>query len=94
MRKASYFSQIATVLHELHKQHPTYSVGQHLSTAFDGYGDMWGITDKEFLFALQKHQMNMELDNFPNKEDIDKIIKDAMDLDNILNEESNGEDDE
>lgn len=94
MRKASYFSQIVTLLHELHKQHPTYNIGQHLSTAFDGYGDLWGITDKEFLFALQKHQTNMELDNFPNKEDIDKIIKDAMDLDNILNDNSNGEDDE
>jgi hypothetical protein len=65
-----------------------------LSTAFDGYGDMWGITDKEFLFALQKYQVNMELDNFPNKEEIDKIIKDAMDLDNILNENSDGESDE
>jgi hypothetical protein len=55
---------------------------------------MWGITDKEFLFALQKYQMNMELDNFPNREEIDKIIKDAMDLDNILNENSDGESDE
>ncbi len=94
MRKASYFSQTISLLQELHKQHPTYSVGQHLSTALDGYGDMWGVTDKELLFALQKYQVNIELDNFPNKEEIDKIIKDAMDLDNILNDNSDGEGDE
>ena len=92
MRKASYFSQIIHVLQELHKAHPTYNMGRHLSTALDGYGDVWGITDKELLFALEKYQLNMEFD-VSSKEDIDKIISDAMDLDNILNED-NGEDDE
>jgi hypothetical protein len=65
-------------------------MGMHLSTALDEYGDLWGVTDKEVLFALEKYKASLDMD-FPHIEEIDQIIKDGMDLDKLLKEE-NGED--
>jgi hypothetical protein len=66
-------------------------MGRHLATALDGYGDVWALTDKELLFAFEKYKAELDMSS---PMDIDRIIKDAMDLDNILNETENGEDDE
>lgn len=67
-------------------------MGKHLSTALDGYGDMWGLTDRELLFALEKYKAQLEMD-IPHADDdeIDQIIKEGMNLDDILKEED-GED--
>lgn len=82
------YPKILSVLKELKKQHPTYNIGRHISTAFDGYGDLWNISDKEFLFALEKYKTEQELD-FPHEddEDINKIIEDGLHLDRIFAEE-------
>lgn len=90
-RKASPYNQILQLLHHLHKAHPSYNMGRHLSMALDEYSDVWGLPDKELLFALEKYQAQLEI---ASPMDIDKIIKDAMDLDNILNDTDNGEDNE
>jgi hypothetical protein len=76
------------VLENLHKAHPTYNIGRHISTALDGYDDMWGVTDKEFLFALEKYELelNMDVDHI-DQEEIEKIIKDGMNLERTLFEE-------
>jgi hypothetical protein len=86
-RKASAYNQIIHLLQELHKLHPTYNMGRHLSMALDAYGDVWGLTDKELLFALEKYRHEMDIED----PDIEKILKEGADLDNILNEED-GED--
>lgn len=93
MRKASYYNQIIQLLQQLHMAYPSYNMGRHLSTALDEYGDIWGLTDKEILFALDKYKSQLELD-IPHTDDkeIDQIIKDGMNLDDILKEEDNGED--
>ncbi len=67
-------------------------MGKHLSTALDGYGDVWGITDRELLFALERYKAQLEMD-IPHTDDdeLDQIIKDGMNLDDILKEED-GED--
>ena len=67
-------------------------MGKHLATALDEYGDVWGITDRELLFALEKYKAQLEMD-VPHTDDdeLDKIIKDGMNLDDILKEED-GED--
>lgn len=92
MRKASYYSQVLHILQALHKNYPTYNMGKHLSTALDGYGDVWGITDRELLFALERYKAQLEMD-IPHTDDdeLDQIIKDGMNLDDILKEED-GED--
>lgn len=92
MRKASFYSQIVKLLQELHTSYPHYNMGRHLATALDGYGDVWGLTDKELLFALDKYkaQLDMDVPHVDEKE-IDEIVREASDLQNILKEEEDGE---
>lgn len=88
MKHPNYYNQIINTLKRLKKAHPTYNIGRHLSTALDGYSDMWGITDKEMLFALQKYEIELNMD-FPHEDDeeIEKIIKDGMNLETLFLEE-------
>ena len=87
MRKDQY-QQALHILQELHRDFPTYNLGRHLSTALADYGDIWGMTDKELLFALEKYKGEIEMDvPHPDESEIDRIIKEGMDLDNILKEE-------
>jgi hypothetical protein len=76
------------VLERLHKAHPTYNIGRHISTALDGYDDIWGVTDKEFLFALEKYELELNMDSpHIDEEEIEEIIKDGMNLERTLFEE-------
>ena len=76
------------MLESLHKAHPTYNIGRHISTALDGYNDVWGVTDKEFLFALEKYELALNMDiDYIDQEEIEKIIKDGMNLERTLFEE-------
>ena len=88
MRRASAYSQILNVLHELQREYPQYNMGRHLATALDEYGDVWGIPDNEILFALNKYraQLNMDVE-YSEIQDIERIMEDGIDLDNILKEE-------
>jgi len=93
MRRTSDYNKIVHLLHDLHVAYPTYNMGRHLSTALDGYGDVWGLTDKELLFALEKYKTQLDMDiPHVDENEIDQIIKEGLDLDNILKEEDNGED--
>ena len=76
------------MLERLRKAHPTYNIGRHISTALDGYDDVWGVSDKEMLFALEKYELelNMDVDHI-DQEEIEKIIKDGMNLGRTLFEE-------
>jgi hypothetical protein len=80
------YNKIIKALQLLNKKHPTYNMGRHLSTALDGYPDIWGLTDKEILFALNKYAAEMEI-NSSNGENIDLIIREGLNLHNILDEE-------
>ena len=93
MRKTNHYIHIIAILEELHTLYPQYNMGRHIATALDGYGDTWGLTDKELEFAFTKYKNELELD-IPHTDDqeLDKIIKEGMDLDNILKEdEDNGD---
>ena len=92
-KKPNYYSQVVNALQELHKLYPHYNMGRHLATALADYGDVWGVTDKELLFALNKYRSQLEMD-FPHTDDaeLDSIIKEGMDLENMFKEEEdNGE---
>jgi len=88
MSKKNNYQQSLHTLQELHKDFPTYNLGRHLATALADYGDIWGITDKELAFALDKYKSELQMD-VPHTDDseLDRIIKEGMDLDNILKEE-------
>ena len=92
MRKINHYNQVLSILQQLHSAYPKYNMGRHLATALDEYGDIWGITDKELAFALTKYKNQLEMDiPHTDEKEIDDIIKQAMDLDNILKEEDNGD---
>jgi len=88
MSKKTHYAEVISILQELNKNFPTYNLGRHLATALDGYGDIWGITDKEFAFALSKYKTEIEMDvPHVDENELEKIIKEGMDLENILKEE-------
>jgi len=88
MRSPNYYRQILQILERLRKAHPTYNIGRHISTALDGYDDIWGVSDKEFLFALEKYELALNIDvDHVDEEEIEKIIKDGMNLERTLFEE-------
>lgn len=91
-RKPQHFTQVLNLLTELHRSYPTYNIGRHLSTALADYGDVWGMSDKELLFALQKYktQLDMDIPRTDEKE-LDEIIKQGLDLESILKDEEDGE---
>lgn len=82
MANKSYYNELIRVLQALKKEHPTYGMGRHLATALADYGDSWGITDKEFLFALEKYREELEYTT-PDKE-LEKIIEDGKNLESLF----------
>jgi hypothetical protein len=86
MRTNLQYNKIIRALQMLNKKYPSYNMGRHISTALDGYPDVWGMTDKEFLFALNKYIVEMDID-VPHDENIDLIIKEGLDLSHILDED-------
>ena len=88
MRKPNYYNQAIQTLQKLHSAYPEYNMGRHLATALDEYGDIWTVTDKEIAFALDKYRMQLEMDVPRTEEDeLERIIKEGMDLDNLFKEE-------
>lgn len=90
-RKPNYFKQITTLLTELHRRYPQHNIGRHISTALDG-SDLWGLSDKELLSALQTYREELEISSpFTNEHELQEIINGGLNLNSIL-EEDNGED--
>ena len=89
--KRNNYKAIINVLLELHKDHPTYELGNHLSTALSEYKDLWGIPDKEILSALRKYQFEISTETDITEEYIDQIVKEGMDLEHILDENEEDE---
>lgn len=85
MKSPNYYRQIIRALDRLQKAHPSYNMGRHLATALDG-SDMWGITDKELLLALQNYEIELNMD-VDHEGDIEDIIKDGMNLERMFFDE-------
>ena len=93
-KKPNYYNQTISILNELHSSYPQYNVGRHIATSLADYGDMWGITDKEFVYALSKYkaQLDMDISHTDVESEIDDIIRQGLDLANILKEEEDNGD--
>jgi len=78
----NYYKQVINLLAELHKEHPSYGLARHISTATADYGDIWSMTDKELLFALEKYKTEIDMDSdfTVSDEYVNKIIKDSENL--------------
>ena len=87
-KQPNYYRQIIQTLIRLQKAYPTYNIGRHISTAMDEYTDVWGVSDREFLYAIQKYEIELNIDGpHIDDEEIEEIIKDGMNLDSIFEEE-------
>jgi len=87
-KQPNYYRQIIQTLIRLQKAYPTYNMGRHISTAMDEYTDVWGVSDREFLYAIQKYEIELNIDGpHIDDEEIEEIIKDGMNLDSIFEEE-------
>jgi len=87
-KQPNYYRQIIQTLIRLQKAYPTYNMGRHISTALDEYTDVWGVNDREFLYAIQKYEIELNIDGpHIDEEEIEEIIKDGMNLDSIFEEE-------
>jgi len=92
MGRPNDYYRVLALLQQLHVSYPNYNMGRHLATALDEYGDVWGLTDRELLFALDKYKAELDMDvPHTDESEIDQIIKEGMNLENILKEED-GED--
>jgi len=86
--KPTAYEQILSVLVELKETFPSYNLGRHLDTALSDYKDIWGMTDKEMLYALSKYKSQLTMDvPHPDESEIEKIVRDGMNLDTILQED-------
>jgi hypothetical protein len=87
------YDQILANLKELKEEFPSYNMGRHLDTALSEYKDVWGMTDKEMLYALKKYKAQLTLDiPHPDESELAKIINDGMHLDLILHEDDEDDD--
>jgi len=92
MGRPNDYYRVLALLQQLHVSYPNYNMGRHLATALDEYGYVWGLTDRELLFALDKYKAELDMDvPHTDESEIDQIIKEGMNLENILKEED-GED--
>jgi len=85
-KKALPYNQAIHILESLKKEYPNNTLGQHIATALGDYGDIWGLTDKEFLFALEKYRAEMEM-NIVSDTEVDRVLKEGQNLDKLFQEE-------
>ncbi len=92
MGRPNDYYRVLALLQQLHISYPNYNMGRHIATALDEYGDVWGLTDRELLYAFEKYKAEIDMDiPHTDESEIDQIIKEGMNLENILKEED-GED--
>jgi len=86
------YQQALKILEDLQKAFPTYNLGRHLSTALYEYKDMWGMTDREMVYALSKYKAELMQDvQHLDDTEIDKIIREGMNLDTILDDDEDND---
>jgi hypothetical protein len=81
MAKENYQNKIFSLLKELKKKYPSFSIGRHISSCVENHEQLWGITDKELYHELEKYSLELSFDEQLNTNlDIEDIIKDAKSM--------------
>ena len=62
MGRPNDYYRVLALLQQLHISYPNYNMGRHIATALDEYGDVWGLSDREILFALEKYKAELDLE--------------------------------
>lgn len=87
--KNNYIKDISKVIERLGKKYPNQPISSHLSIALSDYTNFDGVSNKELAYCLEKYEAELEYGLTPlaSKDDVDRIIKDAEDLDALLRED-------
>lgn len=82
MKIPNYYKKSIQLLEELYRKYPTQTLGQHISTAFSDYPDLWPVSHKEFYYALEKYNSQKELDilHIAPEDYVQKIVDDGAHL--------------
>ena len=91
--KTTYYNKVINILKTLHKEHPSYTMGHHISTALDGYA-VWGMSDKEMLYAFEKYSAELQFDVPHEDKDINNIIYQGVHLEDLREQLLYGEEEE
>lgn len=60
--KKNYKNQISSLIKEINKGFPNIPFSTHLTLALSEYKNLEDITDKEFVYLLEKYKAERELD--------------------------------
>lgn len=71
------------LLTALTKLNPVYTIGQHLTFAFDDYNSLGILSDRAFYENLKDYADTLS-GGTPIDEDIDKLFKQKIDIDSVL----------
>lgn len=96
MKRIDYYKKTIKLLEELHRDHPEMRMGQHISTAFSDYPDVWHVSEKEIFYAIEKYNSQLELDiiHLAPEDYVNQIEEDGKHLfDTNLEDEEEGEED-
>jgi hypothetical protein len=87
--KIDYYNKTLELLKTLKKEYPFYEMAKHLSNATSDYQDIWGLSDRELYDLLEKYKFDLDTNTklIASDSDIDKIVRDGMNLDTILDPE-------
>lgn len=91
-KKPSPYNQALHILQELKHSHPNYRLSQHIDTAFSDYTSLWGTSDEEVLFALEKYRTELEY-NIASEKEVDKIIEEGKNLTLLFDQDEGEEED-
>lgn len=75
--KKNYVNAFCDTIKELHKKYPAQNIGKHLDHALADYPSLFGISDKELSFAMDKYVFTLENDPIASEAEVDKIIRDT-----------------
>ncbi len=91
--KKNYINEFCNSVKELHKLYPTQCLGRHLDAALADYSSLFGVSDKELAFAMDKYLLTLEIDPIASEAEVDRIIREGSNLDKILFDENEDEED-
>jgi len=88
-----YYEKIIKVLKEIKTSHPKYNMGKHLATSLDDVEakHLWGMDDEELYKILKEYQIALQMDVPHDESEIDRILKEGMRLNSILDDDDDEE---
>lgn len=85
--KNTHQTTVFNILKTLKKNYPTLPLSRHIVDATSDYNNLWGLSDKELSYALEKYEKELSINQPPSEEEINTIIQEGMDLEHIFDEE-------